>query len=149
MGFILVDSLSRPFTSLSKSVAFTLFAVKLPLSSATLPRPRVVDILAFPGHEINRKEQGLQLWETIQFKIHLLPHMGLISRSSRGEGPGPSGQAPWVLPKVWPPPMRATLVGGLDVKEWVARKMIVYVQVKNLKCQFYRGFLNKETMINY
>ena len=73
-----------------------------------------------------------------------------ISRSSRGEGPGPSGQAPWVLPKAWPPPMRATLVGRLDVKEWVARKMIVvYVQVKNLKCQFERGILNKETMRNY
>mmetsp|Transcript_50355 Transcript_50355/g.99470 ORF Transcript_50355/g.99470 Transcript_50355/m.99470 type:complete len:230 (-) Transcript_50355:38-727(-) len=40
-----------------------------------------------------------------------VPHMpghGL-SGSSFGAGPGPSGQAPWALPKAWPPPMSATV----------------------------------------
>ena len=40
-----------------------------------------------------------------------LPHLpghGLAS-SSAGLGPGPSGHAPWVFPKAWPPPIRATV----------------------------------------
>mmetsp|Transcript_43454 Transcript_43454/g.131406 ORF Transcript_43454/g.131406 Transcript_43454/m.131406 type:complete len:218 (+) Transcript_43454:880-1533(+) len=45
---------------------------------------------------------------SLPLPVPQVPGQGLTG-SSFGEGPGPLGHAPCVLPKAWPPPMRATV----------------------------------------